>query len=471
MTEKLKAAYNFEAFRKQGHELIDLIADHLNNSSQQNTSVNAWQAPNAQLAYWESYQFDSKSVTPFFKDILEKSIHVHHPKYIGHQVVPTAPVSALAHLLSGVLNNGMAIYEMGAASTAIEKIVVDLLLEKVGFGKSGDGVLTSGGTLANLTALLAARQSSSEKDIWTEGSKEQLGIMVSSEAHYCVDRAVRIMGLGAQGVVKVPVDDQFKMRVELLGETYEKATVAGIKIIAVVGSAPSTSTGMYDDLEAIAKFCKEKDLWFHIDASHGGAAVFSERYKHLMDGSESADSIVIDGHKMLMTPGIMTFLLYKNKSASYATFQQKAQYLWADSEQEEWYNLGKRTFECTKEMMSIKFFVLWKMYGEEVFSDFVNHLYNMGKTFAKMVEEKPGFEIAVSPDSNIVCFRKVKSEMSLAELNDLNSKLRMKLLEKGDFYIVQTKLNGAVWLRVTVMSVFTKEKELEELLDVLDAES
>jgi len=465
MTKNLQSAYDPKAFRAQGHQLIDLLADHLENVSQQSIPVNEWQEPNDQLAYWEKYKFDTNSPIPFFEEVLRKSIKVHHPKYVGHQVVPTAPVSALAHLLSGVLNNGMAVYEMGSVATAIEKIVVNLLLEKVGFGRGGDGVLTSGGTLANLTALLSARQNTLKGDAWTDGSDEQLGVMVSSEAHYCVDRAIRIMGLGAKGAVKIPVDKDFKMRTDLLEASYEKANKEGIKIIAVVGSAPSTSTGMYDNLDEIANFCKRKNLWFHVDAAHGGAAVFSEKYKHLMKGTEAADSIVIDGHKMLMTPGIMTFLLYKNKSASYATFSQKAQYLWSASEEEEWFNIAKRTFECTKEMMSIKFFVLWKMYGEEVFSDFVNQLYDMGKTFVEIIQKRPDFEVAIQPDSNIVCFRKVKMGMNTAELNALNADIRTRLLHKGDFYIVQTMLNGELWLRVTIMSVFTKANDLEVLLD------
>lgn len=466
MTEKIKQAYDPNSFRKYGHELIDLISDHLEHASQQSIPVNEWQEPNEQLAYWENYSFDQKSPTPFFKDILKKSIHVHHPNYIGHQVVPTAPLSALAHLLSGVLNNGMAIYEMGAAATAIEKVVVNLLLKKVGMGTEGDGVLTSGGTLANLTALLSARQNKLETDTWTTGITQQLGVMVSSEAHYCVDRAVRIMGLGEKGIVKIPVDNQFRMRTDLLQECYDKATAAGIKIIAVVGSAPSTSTGMYDDLSAIAAFCETKNLWFHVDGSHGGAAVFSEKYKHLMAGAAQADSVVIDGHKMLMTPGIMTFLLYKNKSASYATFNQKAQYLWSKTEEgEQWYNYAKRTFECTKEMMSIKFYVLWKMYGEEVFSDFVDDLYDKGSAFAKMIEDRAGYELAVPPDSNIVCFRHVKPGLTKAQLNDWNSEIRTRLLQQGEFYIVQTMLGEEVWLRVTIMSVHTTVETFENLLD------
>jgi len=162
--------------------------------------------------------------------------------------------------------------------------------------------------------------------------------------------------------------------------------------------------------------------------------------------------------------------LYKNKSDSYATFNQKAQYLLSEFDQEQWYNYANRTFECTKEMMSIKFFILWKMYGTDLFSDFVNHLYDMGKTFAEKITSNLNFEIAVSPDSNIVCFRRLKAGSSLEELNVLNSNLRTMLLHGGKFYIVQTMLDGVVWLRMTIMNVFTEEKGLEELLDLLSEE-
>ena len=127
---------------------------------------------------------------------------------------------------------------------------------------------------------------------------------------------------------------------------------------------------------------------------------------------EHADSIVIDGHKMLMTPSIMTFLLFKQQQHSYSAFSQKAQYLLERSEQEEWYNLAHRTFECTKHMMSIKYYVLLKYYGEAVFDQFVTRLYDLGRQFAAKVTQRKHLELALDPESNIVCFRYIRSGLS-----------------------------------------------------------
>ena len=125
----------------------------------------------------------------------------------------------------------------------------------------------------------------------------------------------------------------------------------------------------------------------------------------MLKGINQADSIAIDGHKMLMMPSIMTFLLYKNKSDSYATFNQKAQYLWEKAEDEEWYNYAKRTFECTKYMMSIHFYSMLEFYGEQVFDDHVTHLYDQAYLFAEKITTRNNFELALQPQSNIVCFR------------------------------------------------------------------
>jgi len=261
MKEKLSEVYDPKKFKEFGYELIDLISKHLENSEVAKSNVNNWIEPSEQLNFWKKYEFNESSPTSFFKDILERSINVHHPNYIGHQISPTAPLSALSALIGAISNNGMAIYEMGAAGTAIEKIVIDLVNEKIGYSSEADGFLTSGGTLANLTALLSARKAMVESDIWEDGLNENLAVMVSTEAHYCVDRSLRIMGFGSKGIIKVPVGEEFKMQTDLLPDYYEKASAEGLKIIAVVGSAPSTSTGMYDDLDAIASFCESKNLY------------------------------------------------------------------------------------------------------------------------------------------------------------------------------------------------------------------
>ena len=161
------------------------------------------------------------------------------------------------------------------------------------------------------------------------------------------------MGLGEHGIIKIPVTKEFSMNTDLLESKFKQAKDKGIEIFAIVGSAPSTATGIFDNLEVIGAFAKKHNIWFHADGAHGGAGVFSNKYKHTLKGIDQADSVVIDGHKMMMMPALTTALLFKDEVNAKTTFTQKADYLLSDSEHEDWYNSGKRTFECTKNMMSI----------------------------------------------------------------------------------------------------------------------
>lgn len=456
--------YNTDAFRAKGHELIDQLADHLADKLN-GTSGNAihWNEPDNELAFWNSFLENGDNDT-LFSEIVARTTYIHHPHYIGHQVSPAAPITALSSMISGLLNNGMAVYEMGMSPSAIERVVTDVLCKKIGYDDQSGGFITSGGTLANLTALLTARRMNVSADIWNEGMHQKLGIMVSEEAHYCIDRAAKIMGLGEAGIIKIPATDDFRMNTALLEGKYQEAMAQGIHIFAIIGSAPCTATGTFDDLEAVANFAEKKELWFHVDGAHGGAAIFSDKYKKLLAGIAKADSVVIDGHKMMMMPTITTALLYKKSSHTNATFSQKAEYLLTESELEDWCNSGKKTFECTKTMMSIHWFTLLKLYGEEVFNTYVTHLFDMGTTFGNIIQQHPNFELAVTPMCNIVCFRYIDATIKENELNQLNANIRQQLLEDGEFYIVQTKLRGTHYLRVTVMNPFTTTTHFKSLL-------
>lgn len=467
MNEILKEAYNPETFREAGHQLIDLLAGHLERITRGEGKVIHWKTPDDQLKFWEENVSKDQSLNDFFADVLTNSIVIHHPKYIGHQVGATAPVAALADLVGALTNNGMAIYEMGAAGSAMEKLVTGIICRQLGYSGDSDGFITSGGTLANLTALLAARKAMAESDIWQEGHHEKLGVMVSAEAHYCIDRSLRIMGFGEEGIIKVPVNENFRVNTGLMEQYLNQARERGVKVIAFAGSAPSTATGIYDDLAAIGHFCQKHKLWFHVDAAHGGAAIFSSKYKSLLNGIEIADSVVIDAHKMMMTPVLTTFLLFKNKVNSYATFSQKAKYLFDSQHDEEWYNYARRTFECTKLMMSLKFYSIIKAHGIKIFDEFVTRQYDLGRRFAEIINQNPDFELFLPPDSNIVCFRYIRTGLNENELNELNAQLRQQIVENGDFYIVQTQLKGATWLRVSIMSPFTELSTLEELLNYI----
>jgi len=466
LKDKLKAAYNPDDFRKNGHRLIDMLADYIEEARNGTQKVMAWKEPDEQYEFWKNYNPGHNDPAAFLKDVIERSIHLHNPRYMGHQISTPAPVTALADMVSALLNNGMAIYEMGPVSTTLERWIISRFAERLGFGENGDGFLTSGGTLATLTALLAARQVKAGGNAWEEGNPPNLAVMIPEESHYSVERAARVMGFGTDGIIKIPPDDNYRMETNLLESYLEKARKEGKEVIAVTANACSTATGTYDNLNEIGSFCRENNLWFHVDGAHGGAAIFSEKYKHLLEGIHLGDSVTIDLHKMMMTPALATALIFRNRNDSYATFNQKAQYLWDKTTEGQWYDYAKRTMECTKLMMSVKFYTLIHTYGFEIFDQNVTTLYDLARTFAEMVGKRQGFELTAEPMSNIVCFRVLPGNEE--ENNRLNSSIRQRLLEEGDFYIVQTVLRGKVFLRVTLMNPFTTAKYLTELLDKIE---
>ena len=171
----------------------------------------------------------------------------------------------------------------------------------MGWDENANGLLTSGGSLGNLTGLLAARQAVKEYDVWETGVQRDLAVMVSAESHYSVDRAVKIMGLGENGVIKLPTKNH-KIKTDALLGLLKGAKENGRKVIAVVGNACSTSTGIYDPIDEMADFAGKTTFGFMLTEHNGGPAMISEKYKHLTKGMEKADSIVIDFHKMMLTP-------------------------------------------------------------------------------------------------------------------------------------------------------------------------
>lgn len=468
----LEQVFSAEEFRHQGHQIIDLLADYLEAAAQPSTdAVMPWMPPGKGEQHWADDFADhaGQPISTLLAKVLEEGIHLHTPRYMGHQISPPAPAAALAGLLNDFMNNGMGVYEMGIPGSVLERQVVKVVARQMGFGENADGVLTSGGSLANLTALLTARSIKAPENIWQVGTGgEQLALLVSEEAHYCVDRAVRIMGWGAAGIIKVPADDQYRMRTELLPSCLAEAKAAGKRVIAVVGSACSTATGSFDDLQAIGQFAQQHNLWFHVDGAHGAACAFSRKYRKLVAGIELADSIAMDFHKMLLTPSVTTALLYRNSQDSYHTFAQKAQYLWEKEGEQEWHNLARRTFECTKTMLSLRAYSLIRTYGIALFDEYVTQVNDCAQAFAALLQKRPGWDLAIHPACNIVCFRYAPQTEDEATNDFLNQQMRKRLVEEGSFYIVQTVLRERIYLRVTLSSPYTQEADLVSLLDRLE---
>jgi len=456
----LQQAFEVENFRTTAHEVIDVLCEHLQKAQKNQIKVFDYVEPEEEHQFWLQNFEQQESIAAVFQKILDRSINLHHPHYIGHQVSVPALISGLGGLMSSILSNGSAVYEMGKANTALEKVICDWLCKAIGF-KQGGGIFTSGGTLANLTALLAARRHYTKEDVWKDGHGKALAVMVSNQAHYCIDRAARIMGFGEKGIIKLEVDKRFKVRADLLEKSFREAQTKDLNVIALVGSACTTATGSFDDLEAMAAFAKANNLWFHVDGAHGGPTALSKKHKHLVKGMELADSVVIDFHKMMLTPSLTTALLFKNDSQSFGIFQQKADYLWNNETANEWHQAGKRTFECTKLMMAPKIYFIIKAFGVEIFEQHIDHLYDLAKELAQQIKVNSNFELLMVPACNIVCFRYVNTK---DDLNSVNQNIRQALVEAGEFYIVQTTINDKIYLRCTVMNPLTTATVFTHLL-------
>ncbi|WP_303919495.1 aminotransferase class V-fold PLP-dependent enzyme [Draconibacterium sediminis] len=457
----LDKAFNAIDFRESGLALIEHLTKTFEAAEERN--VIPYKTPEEQYAYWKSSFFEQSDPFEFFKDVIDRSILYHHPHYMGHQTAVPALSSVLASLVIDFLSNGMGVYEVGMVGNTLERVVCEHLSEKFGMGAQAGGFVTSGGTLGTLTAILTAKSHFLYHVCKSDADQDKLCIITSAQSHYCIERAAITMGISNDRVIKVPVDDNFRMLPEAVEEYYKNAISEGKKVFCIVASAPSTSTGTYDDIEGIGKFCKSKGVWFHADGAHGAPTIFSKRYKHLLDGTKYADSIVLDFHKMMLTPSISTAVLLKDRTLAFETFRQEAEYLW-EKQNFEWQHGGKSTYECTKSMTVLKVYTLFKQFGDKIFEDFVDYQYDLTKEFARLINSRSKFDTAHQPDSNILCFRYVDCDNP----NELNALIRQELINDGTFYIVQTALKGETYLRVTLLNPRTTINHLQGLLDTLE---
>ena len=467
-TSLLQQAFDSEVFRQQGHQLVDRLADYLQQVLRRaDFPVMPWREPAELRQEWQQLLADPLPISfvELTEKLLQQSIHLHHPRCCGHQVAPPAPITALAELFSALLNNSMAVYEVGPAGTVIEKAVLGWLAQRLGMAPGADGILTSGGSLGNLTGLLAARRERGGRDVWEESTCGlPMAVMVSAESHYSVARALKIMGLGSQGLIKLPVNERLQVRPELLETMLLAARAKGRQVIAIVANACSTSTGAYDPLPEIGEFAKKNGLWFHVDAAHGGAARFSPNYRHLLQGLEEADSLVIDFHKMMLCPALATAVLFRDGTVLKRIFSQKASYLLPEQQQVPWQDIARNTIECTKKMMGLKVMMLLKTVGEGIFSEYVTRVYDLSRDFATVLQGESDFRLAVEPQANIVCFRHQPDQVPAGQWGEYNARLRRQLVAHGRFYIVQTTIAGEIYLRLTLMNPFTNLNDLQELL-------
>ena len=202
----------------------------------------------------------------------------------------------------------------------------------------------------------------------------------------------------------------------------------------------------------------------HVDGAHGMGVLFSEKYKKLVKGIERADSVVIDFHKMFLVPALNTLVIFRNGEQSFETFAQKASYLFQKSQNNAWYNSAIRTIECTKSALGIIAYTALKYFGEDYYKEYIESRYDLTRTLESVLKEDPDLELATEPDANIICFRFVKPGYNDDIFNRINASIRDKLIKEGSFYIVQTELDGKLYLRLTIINPGTTIDDLKSLL-------
>ena len=404
----------------------------------------------------------------FLANYLESTTRLLHPAYLAHQVGTSHYAGALASMIDGFTNNPMAIYEMGPGAASIEWTIINWLLEKVGwfpqpFGQPpdnpdqvcGGGVLTNGGSLANLTALLAAR-SNLVPQAWQEGNPDNLVILAPAESHYSIARSAGIMGLGRNAVVTMAVDELGVVVPEKLPEVYERMKNEGKKVLAVIANACSTAAGLYDPIHKIGEFCNAHDLWFHVDGAHGASALLSERHRYRLDGLELADSLIWDAHKLLRTPALCTAVLVKDARNIDQAFQQEASYIFHDKDQPG-FDFIHRTVECTKSGLGLKWFFVLAALGERGLAKHVDNQYERARQAFDYIESQPEFVCAAEPQSNILCFRIDGSD-------SIQLKVRDRLIAQGDFYLSTTEFSGRRYLRLVFNHPDTSLEDIRRLI-------
>ena len=529
----VEIAYDPHLTQECGKILVDALSDHLGSIQKGDGPVQRWRNPEDNIAHasriLDNAEFSGvDDLVENFSELLQLSLkhgqNLNHPCCVGHQVPAPLPLVGLFDAVTTMTNQVQGVYEMGPWGIAAERAVIDLIAEKMGFtpGRFG-GLVTSGGSLGNLTALLAARNEACPW-IWNHGTHSenmhepgatvksetccdagegissahcgdgQSGtfdaesimsshgkspvLVVHGDAHYCVDRAAGVMGIGQANVLRVPLDENRQMDVAALDALLGKLREKKVPVIAVVAVACTTAIGAFDPIEPIADVCEHHQVWLHVDAAHGGAVCLSRQHRHLVQGLQRADSVVVDAHKMMFVPAVCAIVIYRNKKNRFRAFEQSAPYLFDPSAPDmSEYDNGVVTFECTKRSATLGLWASLSMFGLELFEQLVDRVFLVARQFHDALAETPEFEVFSKPQANIVVFRYMPEAVEAATLKDsdglrlklsrLQLRMRRRILESGFGYLTQTTLNGEVYLRCTIMNPLTDLEHLETIVGEL----
>jgi glutamate/tyrosine decarboxylase-like PLP-dependent enzyme len=404
------------------------------------------------------------------RTILDLSRHNGHPRFFGYVASPSTPIGAYAELIAAALNGNITCWRSGPAGAELEQIVVRWLGSLIGYDAQAKGLLTSGGSMANMIALLIASRrklNASRQGLWHSGPP--LMLYASEEVHMSIPKAADILGFGRDQVRVISCDDRQRMQVDPLRRSIETDLSEGLRPFCVVGSAGTVNTGVVDPLAEIASVAKEFDLWFHVDGAYGAPAVLDQRKRDLFAGLERADSVSLDPHKWFYVPVDAGCLLFRDEITAKAAFStEDADYIkthgYSDQEAFAFWDYG---VELSRRFRALKVWMTLQYYGKRRIAEAISDDISLAAYLGEVVSKADDFELLAPVELSICCFRYIRPGFDDAELDRLNERIMERVQKGGRAYISNATVNGRFALRACITNFRTTKLDIDKTVEAI----
>ncbi len=453
-----------ETHRKAGRLLGEFLADYeIEVADQPVLPPIDRQAMRAILT--EPFPEEGRPLEDLFQEfrqvVVPNSTHVAHPRFLPYVLPSPNGISAIADALAGALNQNCNLWTLSPAANAIEQRVISWFHELFSFPQGSGGIITSGGSMANLTALAIARDrhlGNSARTEGVQGRTSPLTLYVSDQVHNSVDKAAVILGLGLNHVRHIPCDAQFRMRLDLLGEAVARDRRERFSPFCVVGSAGTVTTGAIDPLDALADFCAGEDLWLHVDGAYGALAVLSDRMRPRLLPAGRAHSLSLDPHKFLFAPLEAGCVLVRNADDMRSTYSFVPTYLSMVSDAE-FLNYAEYGPQLSRSFKALKVWWSLRAYGRKAYARAIDDLCDLASYMGDRARAEPELELMAPVTLNAVCVR-------CRHLgDDQNERVLARLLSEGVAFLGRAQVKGVFCLRACFMNLRTTREDVDHILD------
>jgi aromatic-L-amino-acid/L-tryptophan decarboxylase len=394
------------------------------------------------------------------------SRHNGHPRFFGYVASPGTAAAAAGEFLAAALNANVTSWRSAPAAAEMEHLVIDWLKQMIGYREAAVGLLVSGGSVANLCGLAAAR-AAADPEFERRGPSEtrRLRVYVSDEAHFSIGKAARLLGIGSDNVQCIPTDAHFRMDVEELRRIIVVDRANGYTPMCIVGSAGTVNTGAVDPLNALAEVAREHGTWLHVDGAYGALAALAPSARHLFAGIEHAHSVSLDPHKWLYGAVGCGCVLYRDAAAARAAFAHDADYTRpVGLERDEAFAFWDYGIELSRPFRALPVWLQIKLWGIRKLAAAIESNMECARHFGALVEAAEDFELLTPVGLSIFCFRWRPAGYA-GDLDVLNEKVLIELQRAGGSYLSNTRIGGRFALRGCVLNHRTRLQDMERLLE------